>query len=169
MQTELTLSVGGLPPLSARGCIQDLQPIPQGKCVRTLTGDLIFIGNPRHKYKTTVRCSDENVLATGGLNVGQDVTVGCIQRLCQKVPAHQEAVKVTLEREPVPGSVSVLAEDKKERLSFQVEGTSVRLAPYETDAFIFYAPLLHMRVLSFTLTTDEWKMKTSWTLEMEEI
>lgn len=169
MQTELTLSMGGLPPLSARGCIQDLKPLSQGECVRMLDGHLIFVGQPGHKYRTTIRCSDENVLATGDLTVGQTVTVGCIQRLCQKVAAHSEPVEVVLERPPVPGSISMVTEDKGEVPTFPIEGQHFHVPPFDQDLFIFYAPLLNMRVLSLTLTTDEWNLKTSWSLEMEEV
>lgn len=169
MQSELTLSVGGLPPLSARGCVQSLQPIPQGEFVRTLNGDLIFVGQTKHKYRSTVKCADENVLATGGLAVGTGVTVGCIQKLCQKVPANSSRETISLERPPVPESVSVVDDTKREFTSFQVEGQNVTFTPHEQDLFLFYAPLLHMRVLSFTLTTDEWKLKSTWSVDLEEI
>lgn len=169
MQTQLTLSVGGLPPLSARGCVQELKPIPQGEFVRTLQGDLVFIGNPRHKYRSTIRCMDENILATNGLTIGQDVTIGCIQRLCQKVDPTLAAISLPLERPPVEETLVVLDAAKQPFEAFRLDGSTLHIEPHDQDLFVFYAPRLHMRLMSFTFSTDEWKLRASWTLEFEEI
>lgn len=184
MQTELTLSLGGLPPLSARGCIQDLRPVAQGAFRRTINGDLLFVGVDRqHKYRSTIRCSDQAPLAT--MPVGAEVMVGCVQQLCQKIPAHKSEICVPLERCPRPGSI-LIVDDRRHRFSaFNVEITQpeeprseatqnpketvLRLAPFPHDLYVFYHPLLRMRLTSFTLTTDEWNNKAGWTLEFEEI
>lgn len=172
MQTELTLSLGGLPPLSARGCTQDLRPVAQGTFRRTLNGDLVFVGVGRqHKYRSTIRCSDQAPLAT--MPVGAEVTVGCIQQLCQKVPRHDVPLEVVLERSPRRDSTVIVDEWRQVFTESEMEKrdceTILRLGPHPQDLYVFYHPLLHMRLISFTLTTDEWNNKAEWTLELEEI
>lgn len=172
MQTELTLSVGGLPPLSARGCVQDLRPVAQGAFRRTINGDLLFVGVGRqHKYRSTIRCSDQAPLAT--MPVGAEVMVGCIQQLCQKVPRCHEVTTVSLERPSRENSVVMMDDQRRAFTDFEVvreeEAEVLHLGPHENDLYVFYHPLLRMRLISFTLTTDEWKNQAGWTLELEEI
>lgn len=171
MQTELTLSRGGLPPMSARGCIQELKSLPQGEFKRTINGELVFIGHGTHKYISTVKCTDQTVMATEGLQIGDEIIVGCIQQLCQKIPPHSKSLDIILERIPIPQSIYIIDEKKKDYLDFRYKNNSnkVHISPFSKDLFIFYNPQLRMRVLSFILTTDEWNMKTGWTLELEEI
>lgn len=172
MQTELTLSLGGFPPLSARGCVQDLRPVAQGAFRRTINGDLLFVGVGRdHKYRSTIRCSDQAPLAT--MPVGAEVTVGCIQQLCQKVSSKGEPTTVLLERTPREHSLMIIDDQRQMFTDFVLDPkdneTVLRLGPHSRDLYVFYHPLLRMRLVSFTLTTDEWQNKTGWTLELEEI
>ncbi|MDR1597965.1 MAG: hypothetical protein LBR89_03450 [Holosporales bacterium] len=176
MQTELTLSVGGLPPMSARGCIQELKAAPQGEFRRTVNGDLIFLGSTNHKYCTTIRCWDHAAIATDGLQIGERVIVGCIQPLCQKVAPSEDCA--TLSRDVVPGSVLIADERNQQFTAFKVEPSDSSSAEATTrvtftDAhgvlFVFFRPRLAMRVVSFALTVDEWKGKSGWVLELEEI
>lgn len=172
MQTELILSIGGLPPMSARGCIQELRPIPQGEMKRTVNGELIFIGNNKHKYYSKITCNDKEVIATEGLQIGGFVKVGCVQKLCQKIDSSEKNLTVTLEREPVSDSVFVIDEEQNEYNNFSLEGSLVTFQMSDIKIrrlFVFYCPQLDMRVKSFTLSTDEWAMKTNWILELEEV
>lgn len=120
MQTCLTLSIGSLPPMSARGCIQELWPVAQGEFRRTINGELVFVGNMEHKYASTIRCSDISHISTGNLQVGTEVLVGCIQTLCQKID-HDER-EVTLERDFVVGSVQVFDEKGDVFDNFEISG-----------------------------------------------
>jgi hypothetical protein len=169
MQTELTLSLGGLPPLSARGCVQELTSVPQGEFKRSLNGELIFVGNPQHKYKTTLHCSDQSVMATNGLAIGAEVVVGCIQALCHKIPPSDKAVSLTLERTPVPGTLAVVTENGDVFEAFTSQGLHVTVDPSKKELFVYYQPLLTMRVVSFSLKTEEWPQKVAWVLDLEEI
>lgn len=173
MQTDLTLSMGGLPPMSARGCIQEIKPISQGEFRRTINGDLIFLGHSNHKYYSKIECHDKTVLATEGLQIGTHVSVGCIQKLCQKVNPDDKAADrvIHLERSYVPDSVYIVDEQNHPYTNFKFtqDHRSLILSPYAAPLFVFYAPVLEMRVVSFQLTTDEWNMKTGWKLELEEI
>ncbi|MDR1907574.1 MAG: hypothetical protein LBQ43_01795 [Holosporales bacterium] len=167
MQTGLIFSLGGLPPMSARGCTQELKAIPQGEFRRTVNGSLVFVGNPEHKYCSTIRCSDQTVIATEGFRVGEKITVSCIQHLCQKVDPHDNTI--ILRREVVPGSIYVMDENNKPYYDFEYKDGVVELTKSHGTLFVRYFPELAMRVTSFTLSIDEWKMKSGWTLELEEI
>jgi hypothetical protein len=37
------------------------------------------------------------------------------------------------------------------------------------DVFVSYRPWLDMRVVTFSLSTNEWGLKAGWRLELEEI
>ncbi|MDR2464423.1 MAG: hypothetical protein LBD36_02305, partial [Holosporales bacterium] len=156
MQTVLTLSVGGLPPMSARGCIQELKTIPQGEFQRTINGGLMFLGNADHKYYSKIICTDQTIIATEGLKIGDEVTVGCIQSLCQKILPNEYSV--VLSRTPVHASVNIVDEQRSQFLDFKCFEKNVVIEKYHDTLFIFYNPRLQMRIISFSLTIDEWKM-----------
>ncbi|WP_032112224.1 hypothetical protein [Candidatus Paracaedibacter symbiosus] len=164
METTLVLSRGGLPPMSARGCIQELTPITQGQFKRTVNGDLIFMGMQGKKYKTTISCQDTTVLATDGLIPGAIIEVSCIQVLWQKVVGG----KAALERPPVLGSITVVDENKNPVQLIRCEEGNIEVATTEI-AYVCYRPILAMRIISYTLKTNEWGVKSGWSLELEEV
>lgn len=169
MQTALSLSVGGMPPMSARGCVQELHPIAQGEFCRTINGDLMFVGPKSHKYRSIIRCADQNPLATDGLTIGEEVLVGCIQALCQRVAAGQSARTIALERPCVPGSAAAVDETNRPIAVREVDASHVEVGPCASECFVSYAPILRMRITNMHFATDEWKMQTKWQLELEEI
>ena len=169
METELILSVGGFPPLSARGCQQDLIPVPQGSLRRTINGELVMVGSQELKYKSTIKCNDKTSLATDGLFPGCEVMVGCIQRLWQKVVENKDNEPVVLERHPVKGSVVVVDENQQEIKITSLDGKKVQLSDRSDTCYISYRPWLNMRAITYSLNTDEWGVKGGWSLEVEEI
>jgi hypothetical protein len=169
METELILSVGGFPPLSARGCIQQIIPLEQGKLRRTINGELIYIGSPISKYRSIIYCTDKASLATEGLNPGAPVQVGCIQRLWQKVMPDPDNKPIMLERSPVEGSVSAI-DGKQNPLEIQsVNNQEIQLKDRQVICFVSYRPWLNMRTVRYNLQTNEWGLKAGWQLELEEI
>lgn len=162
METELTLSIGGMPPLSARGCVQELMPVMLGTLRRTINGQLVYVGKPQLKYRSIIRCQDKGVLASEGLWRGTLVKVGCIQRLWQK----SEGGQVVLERDPVEGSVAAMDQVQVPVKIMSVKGRTVTL---EGKGYVSYRPLLDMRVTDFSLTTHEWEVQGGWKLELEEV
>ena len=56
-----------------------------------------------------------------------------------------EVTEGTLQRTPVPGSI-------------RVEGN-----------FVFYRPILIMRVRDFNLSTGEWSANVGWSMQLEEV
>lgn len=156
METELTLSLGGFPPLSARGCTQTLS-LQEAKFARTLCGRLICTGPRVQKYKTLIEGSDQRVLATDSfITPGIEIELGCIQRVWQKVLKGS----FKLSRDFVPHSLYFESVGHKESLPSCY-------AP--EDGFVSYRPRLKMALSSCRLFTDEWTMKTKWSIELEEI
>ncbi len=169
METELILSLGGLPPLSARGCIQELVPVEQGKLRRTLNGELVFVGNPRSKYRSIIYCADKTSLATEGLSPGSVVQVGCIQRLWQKVLPDMDNNPIMLERAAVEESVVAMDEGQKPISVERIDNNQIQLQERRIPCFVSYRPWLSMRTVRYTLHTNEWGLKVGWRLELEEI
>ena len=90
--------------------------------------------------------------------------VGCIQRLAQKA----DGAFVLLERDPVEGSVCAVMPNQKRAVIQEVTGRKVLLEQEGGGAFVSYCPWLDMRVVSFSLTTNEWGLKAGWRLALEE-
>lgn len=156
VETELTLSIGGFPPLSARGCTQTLS-LPEAKFARTLCGRLICTGPRTQKYKTIIEGSDKRVLTTDSfITPGIEIEVGCIQRVWQRVLKGP----FKLSRDFVPHSLYFESEGCKGPLS-------TCYAPQE--GFVSYRPHLKMALSSCRLFTDEWNLTTKWSIELEEI
>jgi len=136
----LILTGFGVPPYSARGLTQTLQPIEAaGSQRRTVNGTLVNLSQVQfRKYRSTIRCSDQEAPALDGIWPGQVVTVSCVAELC--CPSTDTPAK------PVVSG------------SQRAEGS-----------FIFYRPQLVMQVVGFTMERDEYGAVTSWTLELEEV
>lgn len=168
METELSISIGGLPPFSARGCEQELTPIIQGEFHRTINGDLIYLGEDTHtKYKSLITCNDKTVIATDGLHRGNEIQLGCIQRLWQKVAPDQK--EIILDKIPVPGSVYAIDNNSATIEIVNEDGRKVMLTEPNNGGFVCYRPLLSMRIIQYKLRTNEWGVKVGWQIECEEI
>ena len=165
----MILSLGGLPPLSARGCVQELLPVEQGKMRRTINGELVFVGTPRSKYRSIIHCSDKTSLATDGLSPGAVVQVGCIQRLWQKVLPDTNNNPIRLERAAVEESVVAMDESQKMISVERLGVDQIRLKERRLPCFVSYRPWLSMRTVRYSLHTNEWGLKAGWRLELEEI
>lgn len=163
-ETCLTLSMGGLPPFSARGCIQVLAPIESAEVHRTINGELVTtVSKLHHKYKSTIKSQDKLPIAMDSLWKGQDVELGCMQRLWEK----SDGNTVALSRRPVSGSVVAISQDRLAVEVLQVEGQKVTLAG---PAFVGYRPLLVMKITDFGYETEEWgEGNVSWFLKLEEV
>jgi hypothetical protein len=166
METELILSRGGFPSLSARGCSQQIMPIEEGALRRTINGVLVYTGKEEgHKYRSIISCEDKTGAALEGLWRGSEIRIGCIQRFWQK----SQGREVLLERDPVEGSVFAL-EGQTEFSIEEIVGRHVVLEHLiDQEVFVSYRPWLHMRVVGFCLMTNEWGLKAGWKLEVEEI
>lgn len=160
METELVIQGVSFPPFSARGCIQTLTPLEGGDLKRTINGELIYSGSPRHqKYHSVITCQDKTAVSLEGLWRGSVVDVHCIQRFWQL----GEAEEITLSKDPVEGSIMVHGGDLLE-----TRGRSLKINGGK-GVYVSYRPKLTMSVLKFSLLTDEWGMACGWSLDLEEI
>jgi hypothetical protein len=141
MSTLLTLAGVGVPPYSARGLTQTLEPIEaSAQLRRTVNGALVDLSyEPFRKYKSTIACQDQEPPAVDGVWPGRIVTVDCVAELCL---------------ETAGGSPARLAVDDSERLD---------------GAFTFYRPTLTMRVTGLSVTRDEYGSAVSWQMMLEEV
>ncbi len=164
METELVISRSGFPPLSARGCMQELVPLALGQFRRTVNGDLVFLGTQGKKYKSTISCEDKTIIATDNLDIGGIVDVSCIQRLWQRC----ERNRVTLDRLPAEGSVYVIDRQHSPLSIISIDGRDIFIDS-DQPCFVSYRPLLTMRIVRYVLKTDEWGIKTGWQMDLEEV
>jgi hypothetical protein len=141
MSDLLSLSGIGVPPYSARGATQTLEPIDQSSQTRrTINGSLVDLSRSEfRKYKSTISCSDQQPPAVDGVWPGQEVTVDCIAELC------------FLTSSAGPQRTAVTGSER-------VDGS-----------FTFYRPRLTMRVISFSQNTDDYGAVVSWSMQLEEV
>lgn len=166
-ETLLTITNIGFPPLSARGCRQELIPIPNGEFRKTINGDLVFIKtSEEQKYKTVIKCSDMNCPATGNIWIGRVVEIGCIQNIWQNYDDY--TADIELSRDPVDGSVVVIDSDGN-HIKHDVDGRKVRLRAMGNGMiYVAFRPKMKMLITDFRIETNEWDLTSSWTLSAEE-
>lgn len=141
MANETVLSISGLgvPPYSARGLQQSLEPISASVSQRrTINGTLIDLSLTQfQKYKSTITGNDQKPPACDGAWPGKIVTVECLAELCYiDGGAAQRSV---------------------------VAGSS-----YSDGGYTYYRPTLTMVVVGFQYTQDEYNAGTQWTMDLEE-
>lgn len=139
--TLLVLEGVGLPRWAGRGIVQTLEPIGASvQMKRTVNGHLRDLSYAQfRKYSSKITCTDLRAPALDGIWPGQQVTVSCVAELAYRA-AGGEA-----ERDVVSGS----------------ERTE--------NGFVFYRPILVMRVVNFKSSIDEWKADIAWEMDLEEI
>ncbi|RWH86455.1 MAG: hypothetical protein EOR77_21645 [Mesorhizobium sp.] len=146
--TELTLlrlDPIGVPPYSARGITQSLDPIDAAaQLARTVNGTLINLSDTAfQKYKSTITCTDQQQPALDGVWPGDILTVDCVQELCYLTSG---------------GSPSR-----------DIASTTADSATRTEGAFTFYLPRLTMMVTAYSKTFDEWGAVSGWSLDLEEV
>lgn len=92
---------------SARGIMQDISPIPNGRVRTKMSGRSYSTARPQfEKFKTTIQFQDLWPPAIGRLRVGQVVTIHCAVLLPQRA-----LVGSTPVRPPVPDTLVYYDED----------------------------------------------------------
>lgn len=154
-QTVLTLSAVGVPPYSARGLRQTLEPISgSGQMRRTVNGLLRDLSHAQfRKYATQISGEDVQPPALDFVWPGRVVSVGCISELA--VAASLVELPTELPTENPTGDIFGRP---------YVEG-SVRAQ----GDFIYYRPILAMMVTGWSTDTDEWGSRASWSISLEEV
>lgn len=140
----LSFSGIGVPPFSARGLTQTLEPIAESvQLRRTINGALKDLSLPQfQKYKSTITGTDQNPPACDGVWPGKVIDVQCIAELTFETGSDGE------------GGAGRLV----------VEGSA-----YEEGDFTIYRPKLRMRVTGFSSNKDEYGATTTWSMTLEEV
>ncbi len=164
MESVLHISKIGFPVWSLRECRQKLFPIKTAALRRTINGVLISVIPKTHqKYGTIISCQDKNTPAMEHLWIGEAVRVFCIQPLVQEF----ENDEIYLSRPAVQNSIFVY-DHSHNLLPFHQEGEKIKLEE-KVKGYVHYRPILEMRLKSFEVENEEWALKTSWQMELEEI
>lgn len=168
MDSVLTINGLGLPLFSARGCRQELVPIPNGHFRKTVNGDLCFIKlSDRQRYKTIIKCKDVNVPAFGNFRIGSIVKIDCIQSIWQNIEAGTQSIELI--RDFVDGSVLVINENGQD-VPFSLNGKKIELkSQNDSNLFVSFRPSLQMLITHFVAECNEWDLTHEWRLEAEEI
>lgn len=152
-----------LPPYSARGLVQELKTIPQATALRrTVNGGLLDVSAPQfRKYETSISNSsrpDVQPPSWDGIFPGLEITVYCIAELCQMHSGFSTETS---------GFLSTDTETPPLHLGLHrphVHG-SIRFE----DGFVFYRPILQMRITALSQKVDEYGATVDWSLMAEEI
>jgi hypothetical protein len=138
-ETVLALLGLGVPPYSARGLTQTLEPLDQATSLaRTINGELIDLSRAEfRKYKSTISGTDQRPPSCDGLWPGRQIVVDCIEELAYPDGGTPQR--------PV------------------VEGSSLSEA-----GFTYYRPRLTMVVTDFQLSRDEYGAQVGWSMSLEE-
>jgi hypothetical protein len=139
MYTLLVITGMGFSPYAARGLTQTLQPIEQATLLRrTASGKLVDVSIAQFRKYRS--------------------TISCTDHRAPAIDGIWPGMVVT---------VSCIAE-----LSYPVGGTPSR--PVVADSlreeagYMFYRPVLVMRVVDVAPSTDEFAAEVAWSLELEE-
>jgi hypothetical protein len=141
VDTLLSLIGIGVPPYSARGLTQTLEPVEQAtQLKRTVNGALVDLSaQPFRKYRSTISCQDQEPPAIDGVWPGQVVTVECVAELSFLTASGAPARPAVEDSERIEGG------------------------------FTFYRPILVMRVTGYSVSRDEYGATTAWQLQLEEL
>lgn len=167
-ESSLILGVSGFPPESARNCVQELYPIPNGEFKKSINGNLLFLeSTERKRYKSVISCKDINSPIIDGIWIGSSISVGCIQNLWQSINIGE--TKIKLIRPPVSGSVAVV-NNTGTPIKFNLLDDEINLeTTHQEKIFVCFRPWLSMKVIDFSLETNEWGMSGGWKIILEEI
>lgn len=140
-ETVLTIDTFGVPPFSARGLTQTLEPIAAAAVMRRdINGNLRNVADPvMRKYKSKISGSDIEPPALDGIMPGALLRVGCVSTL-------QFPIGGAADRDVVPDSI---VED-------------------EETGFAYYRPYIDFVLMNYSIQRDEYEDKVTWSVDLEE-
>lgn len=156
-------------PYAAFGLGHRLAPIDRGTLWRDVNGVGRHSGILGHrKYALTLSGGTMAPPAFAALWRGQAVTVGLPQALSVGVAAGTDSV--VLERTPVAGSVTAVAEDGGSHAVTDVSGTTVTVAAHAGGpVWVSYRPELQMLVAAWSGAADAWRHGAPWEIQLVEV
>ena len=139
-ETLLVISGQGMPPYAVRGITQTLVPIDAARNLRrTVNGALIDLSASQFKkYRSEISCTDIQAPAFDAVEIGDTVTVGCVEELGYLTSGGSPARTVVAGSSRVQGS------------------------------YTFYRPELTMVVVDKSQSFDEVGAVESWAMVLEE-
>ncbi|TIL59310.1 MAG: hypothetical protein E5Y79_16115 [Mesorhizobium sp.] len=144
--TNLRLDPIGVPPYSARGITQWLEPDDgAAQLARTVNGTLVDLSDYAfQKFISEISCSDQQPPALSGVWPGRVLTVDCVCELCFRT-------------------------DSDLTPSRPIAATTDDPAIRTENGFTFYRPRLTMMVVDWTVSFAEWEADYSWSLRLAEV
>ena len=168
METQLQLDNGILPPWTGRRCTQKIMALEGQDPRRTVNGELIDLNlRNNQKLRTHITGCDHDAPFFDSLCKGQGMSVFSIAGLFLWCPSGQE--RLILNRLPVPDSVTAMTRERRLTRMFKVEGSAVTFTHPHRGLWVRYRPILHTRVMDFSLERDERTFQTAWALLLEEV
>lgn len=161
---ETLLQIGGvqIPAGAGRGINQSYEQISSGQVIRDINGVLHDLTSPSHrKWRTTISCRDQSAPTLSDLWIGDEVEVSCIAPFRQPVVSGA----VVLSRDPVSGSVQAFDSAGKP-VAATVSGRDVSTPG---AAYVFFRPVLTMRIVEKSEDMDEWGAEVGWSVSLEEV
>lgn len=152
--TNLVISVMGVPLYSARGLTQTLAPIQQAvQLDRTVNGAMIDLSQSQfRKYASTISCNDQEPPSTDRVWPGLAVEVQCVAELAF----------------PTPDGETETASESESSSENEFGRVAVQGSIRQSGAFTFYRPVLQMVVTGFSIQRDEYGDVVSWNMTLEE-
>lgn len=177
METSLYIEGVYFPEGSARGCTQELFPLPHAQSMfqRTTNGDLVFLGAPDSlKYRTVIRCNDQKTPVFAHKNLGDLLTVHCIQYLAQPLDQVMErngrnVFGAKLSRSFITDSLNGYVAHEKLSDPIFSDDTWVWTNAAHEKMYVLYRPILSMRLRDFHILHNEWGMDAGWKMILDEV
>lgn len=137
--TLLALSGVGVPPYSARGLKQSLEPIGMSQQTRrTVNGKLVNLAPLQfQKYRSKITGTDQDPPAFDGTFPGKLVTVDCVAEIACP-----------------PGS-----SPNRPTVASRTDDAG----------WTYYRPQLDMMVTGTSMDASEWDAETGWSIDLEEV
>ncbi|MGB0919593.1 MAG: hypothetical protein ACPGUZ_03670 [Holosporaceae bacterium] len=157
-----------LPFFCSRTCRQMLS-LAETPCLkRTIEGKLMNLAERPLKYASKIFGHDLAPPALEKITNANELWVDCVVKLTASLNKNQKAIALSRLAAPF----SVLIETPDETFPLKTEKAQKHLTwPHDIPekSFISYRPRLKMRLVNFSLETNEWKMTNQWQLELAEI
>lgn len=174
MESTLAIKGIGFPDFSRRDIKESLLPLKTGEVLRTVNGELLYVGSKGHqKYKLALTCRDKALPGFQQAWVGAEVTVDCTSTLFETVEVEvlqlNGPLNHTLTRPPAKGSVRLsIKGDPFDAFEETASGFLVK-EPVDDIIDVTYRPSLQMRLCGFDMNHQEWSGESLWRMDFEEI
>ena len=164
-------SIFGLPwpPGSSRFIVETISREQPGRMARDADGAPLALIPDHDRIILSYSCDDNRPPPFAGLRRGDQGTVETMGRM-PAATVTGGATAVTLERDPVAGSVQAVSEDGDEIEVTDVTGRDVTLASHTGAAAIYYRASLTCQIWRLREQTfDQQPGQMSWAIELREV